>query len=137
MGIYLVTSNLIAFSPFTLAWINNCIGRRNYRHFFFFLIFLSVHMVTVFVWCTLYVLSNKERLYEIESVVALALMTLIVLLTIPIIGLTIFHIFIVSRGRTTNEQVCRILDIQVGLFNLTIFFSHFSNADYWQIPKWL
>ena len=94
-------------------------------------------MVTVFVWCTLYVLSNKERLYEIESVVALALMTLIVLLTIPIIGLTIFHIFIVSRGRTTNEQVCRILDIQVGLFNLTIFFSHFSNADYWQIPKWL
>jgi len=86
-------------------WVNNCIGRRNYRHFFFFLIFLSIHMITVFSWCVLYVLNNKERLYETESIVALTLMTLIVLLTIPIIGLTIFHVFIVSTGRTTNEQI--------------------------------
>ena len=72
--------------------------------------FLSIHMVTVFVWCALYVLNNKERLYETESVVSLALMSLIVLLTIPIIGLTAFHIYLVSRGRTTNEQVCVLFD---------------------------
>lgn len=62
-------------------------------------------MVTVFVWCVLYVMDNKERLHDVESIVTLALIILIVVLIIPIIGLTCFHIFLVSRGRTTNEQV--------------------------------
>ena len=70
-------------------------------------------MVTVFAWCVLYVLSNKERLYETESIVALVLMALIVLLTIPIIGLTGFHIYLVSRNRTTNEQVRFLLSFRI------------------------
>lgn len=62
-------------------------------------------MVSVFIWCFLYILYNQEKIYEKEGIVALGLMLLILLLTIPIIGLTGFHIFLVSRGRTTNEQV--------------------------------
>ncbi|CAG2165911.1 unnamed protein product [Oppiella nova] len=58
-------------------WVNNCIGRRNYRHFFFFLIFLSIHMVSIFFWCILFILDHKEVLQQTDSIVA---------------------------GRTTNEQ---------------------------------
>lgn len=50
--------------------MNNCIGRRNYRFFFFFLISLSLHMLSIFVLCLIFVLNRKDRLGEVATVVA-------------------------------------------------------------------
>lgn len=86
-------------------WINNCIGQGNYRHFFLFLLCLSVHMITVFGWSILYLLHHKEKLRETNSIIALTLVILIFFLSWPIIGLTIFHTFLISKNRTTNEQM--------------------------------
>ncbi|XP_046741089.1 palmitoyltransferase ZDHHC8 [Diprion similis] len=86
-------------------WVNNCIGRRNYRFFFFFLMSLSFHMLSIFGLCLYFVLDKKENLGEVDTIVAMVLMGVVTLLFIPIFGLTGFHIVLVSRGRTTNEQV--------------------------------
>ncbi|XP_055846995.1 palmitoyltransferase ZDHHC8 isoform X2 [Episyrphus balteatus] len=86
-------------------WVNNCIGRRNYRFFFFFLVSLSIHMLSIFSLCLFYILKNMKDIRQTEPIVAICLMGIVTVLAIPIFGLTGFHMVLVSRGRTTNEQV--------------------------------
>lgn len=86
-------------------WVHNCIGRRNYRYFFLFLFFLSIHMIFVFAMSLSFTITNWDNLLSRANICSFSLMTLIFFASLPVIGLTIFHMVLVTRGRTTNEQV--------------------------------
>ncbi|KAH9525422.1 putative palmitoyltransferase zdhhc8 [Bulinus truncatus] len=86
-------------------WLNNCIGRRNYRYFFTFLLTLCLHITTIFAQCVFYTLKHDGDLLQPGPIISIIIMIIIGLVLIPVFGLTGFHIFLVSKGTTTNEQV--------------------------------
>lgn len=64
-----------------------------------------MHMVGVFTFGLIFVLNHMEKLGAAHTTITMAVMCVAGLFFIPVIGLTGFHIVLVARGRTTNEQV--------------------------------
>lgn len=62
-------------------------------------------MVGVFTFGLIYILNHAEKLGAAHTAITMAVMCVAGLFFIPVIGLTGFHIVLVARGRTTNEQV--------------------------------
>lgn len=66
-------------------------------------------MAAVFSFSTYFLIQHKDRLTQVPTIVSLCLVTLVGILSVPVFGLAGFHVVLVARGRTTNEQVHLLL----------------------------
>jgi palmitoyltransferase ZDHHC9/14/18 len=95
------------------VWLNNCIGRRNYRSFFIFINTASILCLYTLAFSIIHVISlyldgspEPSFLSAIQQApVSFALVILCFVLLWSVGGLTGYHCYLALSGVTTHEQV--------------------------------
>ncbi|KAB0360924.1 hypothetical protein FD754_005080, partial [Muntiacus muntjak] len=75
-------------------WVGNCVGKRNYRFFYMFI--LSLSFLTVFIFA--FVITHVILRTVLEAVVCFFSVW-------SIVGLSGFHTYLISSNQTTNEDI--------------------------------
>lgn len=90
-------------------WIGNCVGKRNYRYFYMFII--SLAFLTVFVFASvlthLILMAKKATLLDAirETPASLVEVVICFFSVWSILGLAGFHTYLMSSNQTTNEDI--------------------------------
>ncbi|KAI7868939.1 DHHC palmitoyltransferase-domain-containing protein [Spinellus fusiger] len=93
-------------------WLNNCIGKRNYRPFFTFIVTATLLCCYVIVFSVVHLLSIAKQqangsfntLFQVAPV-SFVLCIVCFLLLWMVGGLTFYHCSLIMRGVTTHEQL--------------------------------
>ncbi|XP_050676048.1 palmitoyltransferase ZDHHC18-B isoform X2 [Leptidea sinapis] len=90
-------------------WVGNCVGKRNYRHFYLFVVSLSFLCVWVFA-CAVTHLALASRGAGLAAALraspASALVAAVCFLAVwSVLGLAGFHTYLAATDQTTNEDI--------------------------------
>ena len=105
-------------------WIGACVGKRNYKYFYFFLLFLNFLIFLIVFFCLFHIIkriteivgNNNKNDEKIDNIVAYTLTDVIMsiyiiiyegLSMIFVTGLFIYHTKLVMKNTTTKEDIKR------------------------------
>ncbi|XP_067845223.1 palmitoyltransferase ZDHHC14 isoform X3 [Heptranchias perlo] len=90
-------------------WVGNCVGKRNYRFFYMFILSLSFLTVFIFAFVITHVILRSQKtgfLTALKDSPASALEAVVCFFSVwSILGLSGFHTYLISSNQTTNEDI--------------------------------
>ncbi|KAI8073174.1 DHHC palmitoyltransferase-domain-containing protein [Gongronella butleri] len=105
-------NNCVEIEDHHCIWLNNCIGKRNYRSFYAFvvtgtLLCFYILAFTIVQLVLMYQEQNPRAFVAIiqQAPVTFALALISLLMLVPVGSLTSYHCYLTLRGITTHEQL--------------------------------
>ncbi|XP_058881892.1 palmitoyltransferase ZDHHC14 isoform X1 [Acipenser ruthenus] len=90
-------------------WVGNCVGKRNYRFFYMFILSLSFLTIFIFAFVIAHVIHRSHQtgfLNALKDSPASVLEAVVCFFSVwSIVGLSGFHTYLISSNQTTNEDI--------------------------------
>ncbi|KAJ8955603.1 hypothetical protein NQ318_001433 [Aromia moschata] len=91
-------------------WVGNCVGRRNYRFFYMFIVSLAFLAVFIFACAVAHLIlitkDNRQFLDAIKESPPSVIVAIICFFSVwSILGLAGFHTYLTTSNQTTNEDI--------------------------------
>uniref|UniRef100_A0A8D0EAE9 Palmitoyltransferase n=1 Tax=Salvator merianae TaxID=96440 RepID=A0A8D0EAE9_SALMN len=90
-------------------WVGNCVGKRNYRFFYMFILSLSFLTIFIFAFVITHVIHRSQTtgfLIALKDSPASVLEAVVCFFSVwSIVGLSGFHTYLISSNQTTNEDI--------------------------------
>ncbi|KAG9299819.1 hypothetical protein G9A89_003363 [Geosiphon pyriformis] len=102
-------------------WLNNCIGRRNYRPFYTLIVTATILCLYVQVFSILHIvlIMRKNKLGILQGMMQVPISCVLALVAFFLMwsvgGLTSFHTYLICKNMTTQEQLRTNLEKRNGL----------------------
>uniref|UniRef100_A0A3B5RC68 Palmitoyltransferase n=1 Tax=Xiphophorus maculatus TaxID=8083 RepID=A0A3B5RC68_XIPMA len=81
-------------------WVGNCVGRRNYRFFYMFILSLSFLTIFIFAFVITHIILKYFKPAGCKWAVVVCFFSVW-----SIVGLSGFHTYLISSNQTTNEDI--------------------------------
>ncbi|XP_045197413.2 palmitoyltransferase ZDHHC9-like isoform X3 [Mercenaria mercenaria] len=90
-------------------WLGNCVGKRNYRYFYLFILSLSILCIYIFACVLTHLILRSQAenfLHAMRDSPASVIEIIICFFSVwSVVGLTGFHTYLISSQQTTNEDI--------------------------------
>ncbi|OLY85203.1 putative palmitoyltransferase ZDHHC14 [Smittium mucronatum] len=111
-----ICDNCVEVEDHHCVWLNNCVGRRNYRYFYTFILmvpFMGIYTFSFSLYHLIYLAHNLDpvpdqsgfRTAIISSPVSLLIIIYTVFFTWPVFALFVYHSYLMFNNMTTHEQI--------------------------------
>ncbi|XP_053365512.1 palmitoyltransferase ZDHHC14-like isoform X2 [Clarias gariepinus] len=90
-------------------WVGNCVGKRNYRFFYMFILSLSFLTIFIFAFVITHIIMKSQSssfLNALKDSPASVLEVVVCFFSVwSIVGLSGFHTYLIGSNQTTNEDI--------------------------------
>mmetsp|Transcript_23885 Transcript_23885/g.27068 ORF Transcript_23885/g.27068 Transcript_23885/m.27068 type:complete len:509 (-) Transcript_23885:199-1725(-) len=128
-------------------WIGTCVGKRNYRYFFGFIVVSFLQGLVLLPMCLLELIVRTNNIADesgdretavfeaiAENPASLILIVILIPATLFLVGLVPYHVYLTCVGQTTNENLKELYEERENPYSLETYRQNFKRRLFDPVP---